>query len=96
MYACGPASLSARSCAPGGGVKLSKCHWNHGPSGTSCGSFVRTGSQPISDVSARNESPPSTRASSWPPKQIPSTETSCSWAFLSSRFSRSSQGTLSS
>src|SRR5918996_270213 len=51
VYACGPAGLSAISCAPAGISKVSKCHWNHGPSGTSSGSFVRTGSQPISGSS---------------------------------------------
>ena len=56
--ACGPASDSAINVAPGGRVKESKCHWNHGPSGTSSGSVLRTGSQPISVRSPRNTSPP--------------------------------------
>ena len=87
-YACGPTSLSAITVAPGGAVNVSKCHWNHGPSGTSSGSVVRTGSQPISETPARNASPPSSRASSWPPKQMPSTETSASTALRSSTRSR--------
>ena len=80
VYACGPTSLSAISLAPSGSVKLSKCHWNHGPCGTSDSSRVRTGSQPISDLSERKALPPATFASSCPPKQTPRIGTSASSA----------------
>ena len=36
-------------------MNVSKCHWNHGPSGTSSGSVVRTGSHPISATSAAED-----------------------------------------
>jgi hypothetical protein len=51
--ACGPMSVSATTVEPGGVVKVSKCHWNQGPAGTSSGSWLRTGSQPISESSDR-------------------------------------------
>ena len=41
--ACGPTSDSAIDVAPGGTVNESKCHWNHGPSGTRSGSLLLTG-----------------------------------------------------
>src|SRR3990170_834149 len=85
--AWGPASDSARRVAPDGSVNESKCHWNHGPSGTSSGSRLRTWSQPISEV-ARNPSRPSTRASSWPPKHRPRIGISASIARSITRTSR--------
>src|SRR5439155_1706022 len=51
--ACGPTLVSAMTFELGGGLNVSKCHWNHGPALTRCGSVVRTGSQPISAVSER-------------------------------------------
>ena len=94
--ACGPTSDSAITVAPGGTVNESKCHWNHGPSGTSSGSVVRTGSQPISDSSLRNTSAPSARASIWPPKHRPSTGTSASIAVRIRAASRGTNGFVSS
>jgi hypothetical protein len=77
-------------------VNVSKCHWNHGPSETSPGSFVRVGSQPISDCDPRKDLPPRARARSWPPKQIPRWGTPASCASRKSACSRSSHGTESS
>ncbi len=54
-YAWGPASDSAKTVAPGGGLNESKCHWNHGPSDTSSGRWVRVGSHPISVAGPRND-----------------------------------------
>src|SRR5207302_5014915 len=84
------------SFAPGGSVKESKCQLNHGPSETRSGSSVRTGSQPISECSERNDFPPSTRASSCPPKQSPSTGTSAATASRRRVASRGMNGLESS
>src|SRR3954447_12205229 len=71
--ACTPAFERASSSAPGGSVKASKCHCNHGPAGTTAGSALCTAYQPSSGVGARSIVPPSTLASTWPPKHRPST-----------------------
>src|SRR6266851_9942726 len=84
------------SSAPGGSVNESKSQLNQPPSATRSGSLERTDCQPISGVSARNDLPPATRASSWPPKQRPSTGTSASSASFSSLASREMNGLVSS
>ena len=77
-------------------MKVSKCHWNQGPSGTKSGLRLLTFNQPTSDCRPRKEPPPSTRASSCPPKQTPRIGTSAPNASISRSFSRSIQGMESS
>ena len=75
----------------GASVNVSKCHWNHGPSGTSSGSVAPDGEPADLGTSPRNTSPPSTRASIWPPKQSPSTGTSSSHRRLASAAPRAAR-----
>ena len=63
----------ATASEPGGAVKASSCHSSHGPGGIRSGSEVSIRHHPISGRVARVTSPPRAWASSWPPKQTPST-----------------------
>ena len=86
--AWGPTGLWARTVAPSGTVKRSKCHWNHGPGAMASGTAVSTSYQPNSGWGERSTVPPRAAASAWPPKHTPRTGMSARWASASRSSSR--------